>query len=257
MDTTTSIHIEHLQGKGFPLVILHGWGQNSSHLKKLAESLSPYVDPYLIDLPGFGKSKPPKGVWSAYDYAVQLFSKLQEKNIYQFDLVGHSFGGKVALCMAKNFPHSVRKLVLMAPSGLKAKASLKKKLKLYAIKISGRCIKKYDYVFNKSLYQDYFIPQFGSRDYLSSDDIMRKVLVKSVNEDLKEDFSMIKHPALILWGEKDTDTPYEMGIRLHQLLKNSKLITFPHHGHQLCQDVSSHLMSYHMRDFLKSHQMPK
>ena len=85
-------------------------GGSRSILLNLLESCSPHSQVHLIDLPGFGRSPAPEHAWSAFDYADRIIHYLDKKNIGQVDLAGHSFGGKVALCLAIRYPDRVRRL---------------------------------------------------------------------------------------------------------------------------------------------------
>ncbi len=239
-----------IKGNGPPLVMLHGWGQNLKALAPLGELLSPLASPYLFDLPGFGGSDAPPSVWSAKDYADFLVQSLEEKKIRRFSLLGHSFGGKVALSIALKYPERVEKLVLIAPSGLRAKRTFWKRLKIAAIIFSGKAVKAYDRMSGTKHFANSFAPKFGSRDYNNAGG-MRDILVKSVNEDLTEELPKIQTRTLILWGEKDQETPLEAGLRFATLIPKARLIRFPYHDHELFQDVGAHLAATCVAPFLQ------
>lgn len=116
-----------IQGAPLPLLCLHGWGQTHYNLEGLAELLKCESSPVLFDLPGFGNSPAPPSVWSAVDYAKAFIQYMDDNNIEKASLLGHSFGGKIAMCTAINFPQRIHKLVLLAPSGISPRLSRKKK----------------------------------------------------------------------------------------------------------------------------------
>ena len=243
------LHAEQISQKGFPLLMLHGWGQSSEALKSLGTLLSSKCQVHLADLPGFGRSSPPDEVWNSFQYAERFIKYLDEQNISQTDLLGHSFGGKVAMSLASRFPDRVRKLTLIAPSGLRRKRTWTEQCRYQAIRWSGKGIKAIDKLLRTNFFKQNFAPRFGSADYKQAGP-MRSILVKSVNEDLSEHILMIKAPTLILWGEDDRETPLEMAKRLHRLISNSRLLVFPGKGHQLYHDAGSHLCAYHILPFL-------
>ncbi|MEX1287862.1 MAG: alpha/beta fold hydrolase, partial [Acidimicrobiia bacterium] len=83
-------------GSGAPTVLaLHGWGRNRSDWDGVLDP----DDRVAVDLPGFGASPPPPAAWGAHEYAAALAPVLEV-----FDappvVVGHSFGGRVAVCLA-------------------------------------------------------------------------------------------------------------------------------------------------------------
>jgi len=243
-------YFEKLGSKGEPLVMLHGWGQNLESLKPMAQLLSVNHRLILIDLPGFGKSSPPAMVWDSFQYADQVKEVLQSLDIKSFSVLGHSFGGKVAMSLAVRYPEMINKLILLAPSGLKRKRNTQAWAKFYAIKYLGRLVKKFDKLFRANWFETAFIPRFGSADYKQAKE-MRAVLVKSVNEDFTPHLAKIHAPTLLMWGEEDQETPVEMAKRLQNQIRNAKLALFQHKGHYLFQECGSHLCAYHIRSFLR------
>lgn len=246
------MHFEKISHQGPPLVLLHGWGQNLESLRPVAQLLAPNYQVYLFDLPGFGKSPAPTSTWDSFQYADALRNQLQVLGVDTFSIVGHSFGGKVAMSLAVRYPDKVQNLVLLAPSGLKKKRSWLELSRFYAIRLLGKATKKWDTLFRTSLFESYFIPRFGSKDYKNAKE-MRAILVKSVNEDFTPHLKQIEAKTLILWGEKDQETPVEIAMRLHKEIAASTLAIFPHKDHYLYNDLGSHLVAFYIRNFLRAH----
>lgn len=246
---TAPLHIERIRGSGPSLVMLHGWGTSLEALKPLGHLLAPYADIHLIDLPGFGQSPFPGSAWSSFDYADRLIAYLDENNIQEAIFLGHSFGGKVSLSLAARYPTRVRQLILLAASGMKRKRSFGNRCRLQGIKWVGRALKGIDSLCGTTLFSQQFAPRFGSADYKNAGS-MRPILVKSVNEDLSDSISTIVAPTLMLWGDKDTETPPEVAQRMHHLISDSKLFVFPGKGHWLYQDVGCHLCAHYIIPFL-------
>lgn len=61
--------------------------------------------------------------------------------------------------------------------------------------------------------------------------MMRKVMVKVVNSDLRSEMPKIKAPTLLIWGEEDTATPMRDAKIMHKLIPGSGIVTFPGAGH--------------------------
>ncbi len=174
---------------------------------------------------------------------------MDENGIEKAALLGHSFGGKVAMCLAAKYPQRVEKLILIASSGIPPKRSLSKKIQLFGIKWGGKSLAKIDYLCSTSLFSTYFTPKFGSRDYQQAG-AMRPTLIRAVNEDITPHLIAIRSPTLLLWGGKDTETPPEMGRRFADLIPQAKLHCFPHHTHFPFQDAGSHLLASYIGRFL-------
>lgn len=231
-----------------PLIMLHGWGQSLTQLKPLAELLSSRYYIHLIDLPGFGLSQPPTNVWGTMDYAKQLLTYMDENRISKASFLGHSFGGKVSLQIAATHPEKVENLILIAASGMRKKRTFFNQCYFKAIGWTGKVIKAIDRVCHTSLFANTFIPRFGSADYKNSGS-MRPILVRTVNEDFSDQFPQITAKTLLIWGKDDTETPYEIGQRLHEKIPHSQLLIFPHKGHEPFQGVGAHLCAYHILRF--------
>jgi pimeloyl-ACP methyl ester carboxylesterase len=73
-------------------------------------------EPIALDVPGFGAAPPVGDGFDLAEVADAIAAGLPER----FDLVGHSMGGAVALTVASRHPERVRRLVLVAPAGLRA-----------------------------------------------------------------------------------------------------------------------------------------
>ena len=67
--------------------------------------------------------------------------------------------------------------------------------------------------------------QMGSVDYQQASDIMRRVLVKSVNDDITPELAKIKVETLLVWGEQDEQTPLWMGKMMETLMPHATLVT--------------------------------
>ncbi len=236
-----------LQGTGRSVVMMHGWGRKLDDLLPLGEILKTKSTPILVDLPGFGESTAPESVWSTFDYGKYIIDQIKEEKI---DLLGHSFGGKIALSMAIKYPERVNKLILIATSGLKKRRTFFEKIKFSSIRTLGKMIKAFDKLFSTKYFETKFTPRFASLDYKNAG-IMKPILVKSINEDFSSEIDKIKCKTLILWGEKDTETPPEIAFKLNKFIPGSKLIMFPYHGHDIIDPTSSHLLAKYILPFLE------
>jgi len=244
------MHTIQLKGSGPPLLFLHGWGQSHRELLPLAELLTPVTTPYLLDLPGFGQSPPPDSVWSAFDYAAQIADFLKQKKLSRISLMGHSFGGKVALAFAVRYPEHVEKLILAASAGICSKGTFLQRARKQTLLTVGKQIKWMDTALGTRFFHNFFAPRFGSKDYNQAG-TMRSILVKSVNEDLSCLLPKIDCPTLLLWGERDRDTPLEMGERMKKLIPKARLYRFLLHDHQLIQGTGSQLLATYIIRFLR------
>ena len=71
----------------------------------------------------------------------------------------------------------------------------------------------------------------GSSDYNNASPMMRAILSKVVNEDLKHCMPNISVPTLLIWGENDTATPLRDAQIMEKLIPDAGLVSFPGCGH--------------------------
>ena len=82
--------------------------------------------------------------------------------------------------------------------------------------------------------------KFGSADYAAASPLMRQVLVKTVNEDLRDCMSALTMPTLLLWGEDDPVTPLADGREMERLIPGAGLAVIPGAGHFAFLDRPGH-----------------
>lgn len=105
-----------VKGKGEPVLLLHGFGENSSIWAGLADGLSDYLL-ILPDLPGSGSSSELNQQKVAMsDYASCMAAILQEEKIDDVHFIGHSMGGYVAMEFANIYPDKLKSLCLFHSS---------------------------------------------------------------------------------------------------------------------------------------------
>ena len=114
-------------GKGKPILILHGWGSNSDRWVKIAELISSKEFKVIVpDLPGFGQSATLETAWTMNNYINWLEEFVKELNLGEFCLMGHSFGGALAVKFSIKHPQNVEKLFLVAAASVRKRTTKKR-----------------------------------------------------------------------------------------------------------------------------------
>ncbi|MDD2505534.1 MAG: alpha/beta hydrolase [Bacilli bacterium] len=208
------------------ILFLHGWGCSKEIFQKQIDSLSKKATVYSLDFPGFGQSSEPTKIFNVDDYVNIVIKFIEKEKIKKISIVGHSFGGRVIIKLAnvkqKNF--KIDKLVLIDAAGIKKQRKQTLKQKLHKIIFS--IIKKISpAILNK------IKTKVGSSDYRDATPMMRDILVKTINEDLKELIPKIKEETLIIWGEKDDSVPFSDALYMKEVIKGSGIVSLPNSGH--------------------------
>jgi pimeloyl-ACP methyl ester carboxylesterase len=192
----------------YPMVFLHGWGSNKELMKN---TFAPYLDTFrhiYIDLPGFGNSTCNMTL-TTEDYANIMELFLAQINGNQDPIiVGHSFGGKVALLLNPSI------LVLIGSAGIKVAKPLKVQTKIALFKV----LKTVGLTKLRNL--------FVAEDAKNLSEPMYETFKNVVDEDFSERFGSYTGRALLCWGSEDTATPMSSANRIHSLIGKSRLVEF-------------------------------
>lgn len=201
------------------IIFLPGWNCSADIFSNQVR-----VDNLLaLNLPGFFGSEKPKEVWGTSGYSLFLLEFLNRLTIKNPIVVGHSFGGAVALRYASSQP--VKKLILISAAIIRTKTS---KTKFYYL--GAKILKTLLPGLAKKLRQSFY-NKIGSLDYLESGqmvDIYQKV-IKEDSQNYLQDVTNI--PVTLIWGELDSATPLAQAYLIKKQLPNSQLFVLPGAGH--------------------------
>lgn len=214
--TSPEWHFEQIGHEGQSFVWLHGWGQDSASMMRLAELFKTEGQHRVFDQPGFGRTERLKDGAGTEDYADALAAELQKVGPGPHILIGHSFGGRVSVQMAARHPGLVKAIILIGGAGLKRRRSLGFRLRAQLLKTAGRLARLFDRMLGTNL-RDAYVARFGSADYKSAGPL-RPTFVKVVNENLVPEAKAVRCPALLIYGSDDTEAPPEIGRKYEQLM---------------------------------------
>lgn len=219
-----------IEGEGSDVVLLHGWGCERSTLASVASvALASGSRVINIDFPGFGTSTEPPEPWGVEEYTSMLEKLLAAEGIKCPSLLGHSFGGRVALLYASR--NKVDKLILVDAAGVKPRRGLRYYYKVYKFK-AGKWLTTLLLGQRRANERiERARARHGSADYAQASTMMRRVLSRVVNEDLRTIMPAIKAPTLLVWGENDTATPMRDARIMERLIPGAALVSFPGCGH--------------------------
>lgn len=105
-------------GSGPALLLLHGLGCDSSTWDRVVAPLAEHFTVIAPDLLGHGASDKPDADYSLGGYANGMRDLLTLLGIDKVTVVGHSFGGGVAMQFAYQFPDRIERIVLVSTGGL-------------------------------------------------------------------------------------------------------------------------------------------
>jgi pimeloyl-ACP methyl ester carboxylesterase len=215
-------------GSGDPVLVLHGWGASIEAVRPILAALRDVATAYAVDLPGFGESDPPPEPWSSVEYARFVDALLDALDIDRATVIGHSNGGRVAIRLAVDFPARVDKLVLVNSAGIRPRRTVSRRARVALFK-AGKLAARAGGRPGAALHAR-IARRVASADYLGSGPL-RGTLVRLVNEDLRDCLPGIRVPTLLVWGDRDRETPLADGRLMEALIPDAGLVSFPDAGH--------------------------
>ena len=233
------------------LIILHGWGSSKEKWQKVQESLdSSGIKVIVPDLPGFKKETALSRVWDLDDY-VDWFKKFSQEFDEPFFLLGHSFGGRVAIKYAEQNPERLKGLILVSSAGIIPK----KKFSRNVVSKIAKFGKVFSFLPLYGLFRKGFYKYILRRiDYLQAEKLpyLKETFKNVVKEDLRKYFSKIKTRCLIVWGDKDDMTPLSDGRLMAKEMPNSELEILRDIGH-FPYTQNPKLLSQKIIEFITNH----
>lgn len=204
------------EGSGNAVLFLHGWGCEHTVWARQTDQLKKRFCVITLDFYGFGKSATPPSNANLTFYAEKVSDLLAFLKIKKVSIVAHSFGGRVAILLCSLVPEKIEKIVLVNSAGLR-RFSLKRSLKILAYKFCKKLAKI-------GLVDKKVTDSFGSSDYKALNGDLRGVFRSITQQDLSKGLAEIRCPALLIWGEKDRETPLWIAKKMKRKIKDSALI---------------------------------
>lgn len=237
-------------GSGPPVILLQGFPVSSDYWRPTLELLgrSGYRA-IAVDTLGFGRSeKPARAPYSLFFFA-RLFAELLDVlGLEQATLVGHSFGGKLALATAILHPHRVRQFVLLNSDGfipiplfVRVPGPLAHVGELFLWLLSHPSLVRSQMHLAFHEPERYVTPEMVQlgQDVLRVPENRRVLMLMSLRfqdndlegTGLRARLRELRCPALIIWGQQDRVFPPRLGEVARQEIPGARLVTIPSCGH--------------------------
>tara|TARA_E500000331_G_C17220374_1_gene697806 strand:+ start:469 stop:1227 length:759 start_codon:yes stop_codon:yes gene_type:complete len=230
------IHVGDI-GKGFPLVLVHGFLGSSIMWKPQIEDFKKYYRIITPDLPGFGNSNKLKSHNNINSMAKTILDCLKVKKIEKFYLLGHSMGGMVVQEMAKLAGEKIVKLICYGtgpvgniPGRFETIEESRKKLKKSGLLVTAKRIAKTWFVEKEKAKYFYLCEEAGKATNLQAAD---NALIAMKNWSGLENLKNISNSTMIIWGDNDKAYNFEQVNNLKINIKNSDLSIFEGCSHNV------------------------
>lgn len=215
-------------GTSAPTVVaLHGWRRDHHDFDAVFDdpAFGSTCTAVALDLPGHGATPPPERGWSTLDYAAAVNHLLRSLEA-PVVVVGHSFGGRVAIRLAASYPERVDRLVLTGVPVLDRSDRQDTPERSYRV---VRRLHRWGLVGEARM--EAARRRHGSPDYVAAQGVMREVFVRAVHDSYLEDLARIGCRVELVWGGDDREVPVEVAERAAGLLSDARLTVWPGVGH--------------------------
>lgn len=212
-------------GEGPSLVVLHGAG--GLRLGRAHALLAEHYQVILFEAPGFGQSPVNDCSQSMSDLATTMLQAVSNLGIEPFNLMGNSFGGKLALCMALQQPERIPALVLMAPAVMRPEGRARPR--------PSSPEERMAMLYAHPERQPAVAPP-SPAVIAKQETLVRRLIGPPRDEALERRLPDLHVPVLVLFGTLDRMIPSEMGRLYCEKLPNCNLVLVYDAGHAVDAD---------------------
>mgnify|MGYP002777071464 CR=1 FL=1 len=246
-------------GTGETILLLHGFMGNATCWLPLLEHLQTQLRCVAIDLLGFGDSAKPALKYNIAQEVAFVRRFVEARQLDNFYIMGHSFGGWVAAAYALAFPKSVQGLILAAPAGIRDDSFCGRYDHLRPILWDTPAI---DWLLTLATP---FVTLTGQAETLQKIRWMRRELMaqpaarsflmdrlrpEDAIDTVETQIYQLRVPTLVITGDQDETIPLWHSQTYAQVIPTAKLVILPNADHSLPQNHAPQLAE-HIRQFLQ------
>lgn len=238
------------KGQGLPILLIHGFGASTYTWRRIAPPLAETHRVIAVDLKGFGQSdKPFDERYSIFDQAELLKQLIVGNDLRDLTLVGHSFGGGVALLLALDddprLEGRISKLVLLDTIAYAQDIPVSFRMlnmpvvshlgvRMLPPAVQARLALRIAYLDNSKIEDEevemYAAPLRTAAGKHAIIHSARQIIPEGL-EEISERYKTITVPTLIGWCDHDRIVPLDVGLKLRRTLPNAHLKIIDDCGH--------------------------
>jgi pimeloyl-ACP methyl ester carboxylesterase len=245
-------------GEGPPLVLVHGAVSDCRVWQPQIDALADEFTVVAWDAPGCGKSEDPPESFRLLEYADVLAGLIAALELSPAHVLGHSFGGALALELALRHPEAVARLVVAGGyagwAGSLPATEVKQRL-AFALDIADRLPGGFEPTSMPGLFSEKMpdeavaaLKTIMSETRATATRSMAHALAEA---DLRAALPSIRIPTLLIYGDADERSPPSVAQDLHRRIPKSRLVLLPGLGHE-CALESPDRFNFEVRSFLRS-----
>jgi pimeloyl-ACP methyl ester carboxylesterase len=252
-----------MAGDGPPVLLLHGITSTSEAWREVMPRLAERYTVVAPDLVGHGRSAKPRGDYSLGAYAAGVRDLLAVLGFERGSVVGHSFGGGIAMQFAYLFPEYTERMALISSGGLGREVHpllraavlpgsewvMPLLAREWSVKAGGAVAAVAGRL---GLEAGPDLAEFA-RGYASlAEQGAREAFIHTMRSVIDHDGQRVsaldrlyladQMPALFIWGTDDPVIPVEHGRRAHEVVPNSRYVEIEGSGHWPMLDAPNRIV---------------
>jgi pimeloyl-ACP methyl ester carboxylesterase len=238
--TVDGLNVHYLTGgQGDPLLVVHGGTGGAQDWRTNMEKLTDKYTVYVPDMPGFGFTKPLVGDYHIPQATAFLKRFTGQLGLEKFHLLGHSFGGSIALNYALKFAYQITKLILVSSLGLGKEIAFwirytaHQSFCRYFGKSALWVLEEAKWLIHHLLLPLDFEMPFSKTSLSLGSDLISFHAQKTVFFDHLGELSM---PTLLVWGSRDPIVPFNQAYSAGYVIPDCQVKVFTGSGHSVYRD---------------------
>ncbi len=226
-----NLHVER-SGIGERIIFIHGSGWNGRMWCDQRDHLRSSMEVILVDLPGHGHS-PGSGCTSVEEYRDAVYGLIEQANLGQVYVAGHSLGGAVAMSLALSYPSAIKGAVLI---GTGAKLRVLPEILEGITQDKEKTVKR----IVELAFSSKALPSLRATDFKETMECGAEVIYNDFRAcdrfNVMGSVASLSVPTLILCGTDDSLTPVKYSLYLNKEIRGSKLILIEGAGHMVMME---------------------
>lgn len=221
------------QGKGNPLVLLHGFPLDHHIWDEIVPLLENAFDLILPDLRGFGQSTTVETPYTMDDIASDIAGLLDHLGIEKAAITGHSMGGYVSLAFARLYPEKVSGLGLIATQALADTPDRKEGRYKSAVDVAENGIEGVVDAMTTKFTSDEKLQEFARKSMEKQQPAAFIGSLKAMAErtDSTSLLASLEYPVVVIHGKEDVLIPVERGQEMKDAIRHAHFVDIKGAGH--------------------------
>jgi pimeloyl-ACP methyl ester carboxylesterase len=221
------------QGKGSPLVLIHGFPLDGSSWNEVVPLLEKQYDVIVPDLRGFGNSTTVNSAYTVSDMASDIAGLLDSLGIEKAAIAGHSMGGYVALAFAKKYSKRVTGLALVSSQAPADPPDRKQGRYKTAEEVAAKGVSVVVEAMTPKLsaverVQNFVRTSIGKQ---SKEGVIGGLKAMAEREDSSSSLSAFAFPIVLVHGDADALIPVDRAREIKAMAPSAHLTELPNVGH--------------------------